>query len=1261
MDQILLALEEFYKSHEKLAIALASSLATFVLTLIAVFIRRIFGAVRNAVVWIGKRLGGRFVYKSFLDSYLSWMVVEYQDLNLTGIIGSGPKPKLEQVFISLSLSREAEPPLEEPLTGLAKVWDRITSVLRRRHTSKVIKRAPKTITFYQRRRAYKIKCFLERNEEFFSTFLEVFSLALIIGFFALLPAYLLFWSTTSSLWIIGLAGLISGLAVILLLWGLLESLIEKEIILILLAGIPLALYILIGAFLVYTKGIPPEGATFASIGAALSIGVISIWRWTVSRRALAEGEFADRIRKLLNQYDNVAILGKPGAGKSTLVQFLALAFAQEKAGERKLRKRGIVGEKLGLDTWYLPILIPLRKVSKTLLERDADGSANLLLEAWRDKVLPSDIRADFPDKVFLKMLKKRRCILLLDGLDEVANDEEFRTVIREIKGFSSRYAGNKFIITSRFSGWRGGVGSTFQEFQVDDLTDGQIGDFIDDWYQAIEENRVLGGVEAETPTEKAQRLRKARFRAKDLKDALHEVESIRRLAENPLLLSIICFVHYHKTLPRERLSLYQDCSNLLLLQWDREKGLPVDDTDLTLKRKEAIMQEIAFAMHTGRIGKEFGGKEATGREIIPIIEEKLGQFRLPVENARPLFQKLINRSGIIVSVERYTDRFSFSHLTFQEFYTAQYIFVNRLDILTHFADESTERLASWWREVVLLYASMVKDSSKLIHEMCKSTLINLDDLAGKRLQIAGQCLLQAVAVEDQTIEQMVLQNLVDVRSGMRGGIIIDTSPPRELRTYLLNFANCSSFSWYALRFAVNELKENTDLDALVARLVQLGKSVDSDAAAASLQVLREVMAAYTLTEVMSPDDITAFLEQPSEQVKLETLLLVCTQGDLLAKRVLLSEIISFALEDSYFDYPGLYEAQLQLIRQLPKVPYETKSDKLWIQEALWKAFCRIERQPPRWDLRRFGGTIAVSIVLMSTEGKRLSYVTEFLEMLQTGSQSNQLLAIEVLSQLLQEMKIKEAVDELVRSLQSPYRSVRHAALKALETMDIKPSQVKQITSILETGLQSLPFLRRVSAYLGKLFTGKGQIGVDFYEKRDIICALNELNSRRNPHELESLLMSFINEMLLSQTYKVIRTLAYEFDHELGSEIVPRLIQVCRNLLVRYGEASSLVQRRGRILGRSMTTINKGLLLDSLVKLTHRADMEGKRQVARFILEEIERAEDDYSLQVALRGLHELELDSLAIPKEIWQRILACLEHRVWNIADTGFKIAVQYG
>lgn len=418
---------------------------------------------------------------------------------------------------------------------------------------------------------------------------------------------------------------------------------------------------------------------------------------------------------------------------------------------------------------------------------------------------------------------------------------------------------------------------------------------------------------------------------------------------------------------------------------------------------------------------------------------------------------------------------------------------------------------------------MVKDSSKLIHEMCKSTLINLDDLAGRRLQIAGQCLLQAVAVEDETIEQMILQNLVDIRLGARGSISIDTICPKELRTYFISFANAPSFSRSALRFAVNELKENTDLDALGERLLQLSKSADSDVATASLGVLRELTAAHDLKEVLSPDDIIALFEHPSEEVRAEALHFVCTQNDLLAKRAVLEKVISIIFEGGWkigklYEGPyqarprvvrilsGLGEAEFQLVRQLPKLPYENKSEKRWVHKALWEILYGIGRQteevielgevgPRMTGVTKSRAAIAASIVLMSTEKDMASYASEFVEMLRTGGASDQLLAVEVLSLLLQEIEIEGAVEELIQALQSPYASVRHATLGALKTIHLSPSQVEQSVSVLETGLRSFPFLRRVWIYLGKTFTGKGQVGIDFAEKRDIIRAMTKLNVR----------------------------------------------------------------------------------------------------------------------------------------------------------------------
>jgi len=626
------------------------------------------------------------------------------------------------------------------------------------------------------------------NEDFFTALIVLLVLSLAVGLFALLPAYLLFWSATSSLWRVGIAGIIAGLAMGLMVEELLASIKERKH-----SGVGsivawasgLAVYTLPPTLLAVANGMPSRKTIPAVIGVTMGIAIFATGRWAMSHARGSRGQFATQMRQMLDQYDRIAILGKPGAGKSTLVQFLALTFARKKAGDRQLRRHNIVRAKLGLNTWYFPMLIPLRKVARALLDKDADGTANLLFEVWKDRVLPSDIRVDLPERFLLKLLKKGHCIVLLDGLDEVADDREFRVAVREIRGFSSRYIGNKFIITSRFSGWRGGLGSSFHECQIDDLTDEHIDNFIDDWYKAIEESRVSGGIENETAGERTQRFRKARSRAMDLKEAFKEVEGIRALAENPLLLSLICFVHYNQSLPRERLSLYEECSKLLLMQWDLEKGLVVDDTDLTLRQKETIMQEIAFALHTGKLGENFGRREATGKEIVPIIEERLRQYRLPVQNARSLFQKLIDRSGIVVSVENYADRFAFSHLTFQEFYAAKHIYRNQLSILSHFAEESPERLTSWWKEVALLYVSMTSDSSAFIRQLWESLPTNVDDLANKRLQVASQCLAQAVAMQDETLEPAILDNLLKLRLAAKGDSSLSPSYSRELRSYLL--------------------------------------------------------------------------------------------------------------------------------------------------------------------------------------------------------------------------------------------------------------------------------------------------------------------------------------------------------------------------------------------------------------------------------------------------------------------------------------------
>ncbi len=165
----------------------------------------------------------------------------------------------------------------------------------------------------------------------------------------------------------------------------------------------------------------------------------------------------------------------------------------------------------------------------------------------------------------------------------------------------------------------------FKRLKANHLNIRQISDFTYSWYDAIEKNQANSKLSNKSDEQK-YREQRARLKAEQLVKTIDDVESIRNLAKTPLLLSMICFVHYNKTLPQERISLYEDCSRLLLEQWDVEKGMPQDDIPLSFSRKEILTEEIAYVIHSGYFQNGKGAKEISGKEIIETIGKTLEKF-----------------------------------------------------------------------------------------------------------------------------------------------------------------------------------------------------------------------------------------------------------------------------------------------------------------------------------------------------------------------------------------------------------------------------------------------------------------------------------------------------------------------------------------------------------------------------------------------------------------------------------------------------------
>jgi len=416
----------------------------------------------------------------------------------------------------------------------------------------------------------------------------------------------------------------------------------------------------------------------------------------------------------------VVILGGPGTGKTTLLSYLALKFA-----------RGEAKEALGLDEERLPVLVPLRELARkdrTLTAADLPALCMSL-----------DLAKQCPEGFFEKRLKDGKCLVLLDGMDEVTTPEARRRVAEQIEDFVSCYSDNRFVVTSRPAGYGGVALGGFTLLSLCDFDRKEIEAFARQWCGAVEA-AVRGAGDGAS---KAVARREAGREAEKLVAAIRASDRVRRLVVNPLLLTIVALVHrYRATLPNRRVELYDECMQVLLGYWDEAKGIA---GQLDPARKRRVLEPLAYWMH------EAGVREADGGQVEEVIARALPAVGQDGARAAEFLKSIRERSGLLV--ERGLGVYGFSHLTFQEYLTAGHLIdrgeEGRATLLDHLHDP-------WWLEVTLLYAGM-RDATPLIEDL----LGEREDLFKNDLFLAARCLVDVVNV-DPGVEGEVLSRLLEV-------------------------------------------------------------------------------------------------------------------------------------------------------------------------------------------------------------------------------------------------------------------------------------------------------------------------------------------------------------------------------------------------------------------------------------------------------------------------------------------------------------------
>lgn len=477
-------------------------------------------------------------------------------------------------------------------------------------------------------------------------------------------------------------------------------------------------------------------------------------------------------------YGKLRVLGKPGSGKTTFLQHIAVQC-----------NRG----KFAAD--QVPIFIALREFAEASRQQGEFSLFNTIHQA----LLPDGIT----DSAGLEtLLHEGRVLMLMDGLDEVLN-QDINALMREIRAFSDKYHRNRFVVSCRTAAQKLALRG-FTDVEIAPFTQAQMATFAQKWFVALGKHA--------TPQGQAQA---AEFIQKL---DLPENWQFRQMVVTPLFLHLACWVFQGEgQFPSKRTAFYKKGLDLLLGKWDETKGIERDD----IYRLFLLPQKMRLLSQLAAVTFEHGQYFFEQRTIEQYIEDYLQNLSgssLDPEELQPESEAMLKaieaQHGLLI--ERARGIFSFSYLAFQEYLTARKI------VATHNLSALEQALGGLvshitdphWHEVFLLTAAMLRSADSLVQLMKQEidALIAQDPYLQEFLTWASQksdtipletkavttrAFYLALAQSPHTVDQFALASTLDQ------GVLLDSA----LESLLVEFASEHSQD-FAFAHACSEALSN---------------------------------------------------------------------------------------------------------------------------------------------------------------------------------------------------------------------------------------------------------------------------------------------------------------------------------------------------------------------------------------------------------------------------------------------------------------------
>lgn len=393
----------------------------------------------------------------------------------------------------------------------------------------------------------------------------------------------------------------------------------------------------------------------------------------------------------------LVILGAPGSGKTTLLRHITLLFA--------LRKQSKLSR--GLPS-LIPVFLRLRNVTPLIIK---DTKAGLVPQTSLAEVIAKSIqdepRTEQWQQWFKKRLKAGKCLVILDGLDEIADEGQRRQVsnwvYQQLKHYKNQLP---FILSSRPQAYQQTPLRDTSSYFVRSFNVEQRDKFLFNWYFNLEKRSNSGG------QSQRQLKRKAESKKSELVRQIDAVPSLRLMAKNPLLLALIIKTYKEKnSLSPTQHGLYKQVCEVLL----QGRQIPGGSSRYPLNpaQKQDALQALALEMSKHKV-LQFSlnerHRDSSVYQANGLIRQELAQMSV---NIALTPQQFIEQDDVGVR-ELLSDRqqeklYEFAHRTFQEYLTS--VELTKAEHKAYLLNEvltGDEKQLDWWRQTVLFYAAQVK-------------------------------------------------------------------------------------------------------------------------------------------------------------------------------------------------------------------------------------------------------------------------------------------------------------------------------------------------------------------------------------------------------------------------------------------------------------------------------------------------------------------------------------------------------------------------